>query len=140
MPHRERVETDVATAETYEDLKPYTAKLNSALESSQRVLGHLSKFAMKGDFERFLADATIFMEMMSTVVIAWQWIKMAASAKQALVTGSMTQTESFYNGQIHTMKFYFKYELPKISGHAETLLSDEVLTIVNEEEAVEAFS
>jgi butyryl-CoA dehydrogenase len=95
---------------------------------------------MKGNFERFLADATIFMEMTSTVIIAWQWITMAANAKQALVTGQMAQSQNFYDAQIHTMKFYFKYELPKINGHIETLLSDEVLTIVEEEKAVEAFS
>ena len=80
------------------------------------------------------------MEMTSTVIIAWQWIIMAANAKQAVVTGQMQQSQQFYDTQIHTMKFYFKYELPKINGHVETLLSDEVLTIVEEEKAIEAFS
>ncbi len=135
----QEINNDIALAETYEDLKPYTDKLKSALQQTQKVLVHLSQFALAGKFERFLADATIFMEMTSTVIIAWQWITMASNAKQALVTGQLNQSQQFYEAQIHTMKFYFKYELPKIKGHIETLLSDEVLTIA-EEKAVEAFS
>lgn len=136
----QEINNDIALAETYEELRPYADKLKGALEQVQKVLQHLTQFAMKGNFERFLSDATIFMEMTSTVIIAWQWITMAANAKQAVVTGQMKQSQNFYDAQIHTMKFYFKYELPKINGHVETLLSDEVLTIVEEEKAVEAFS
>ena len=36
------------------------------------------------------------MEQMSTVVIAWQWLKMATVAKTALVTGKTTFEASFY--------------------------------------------
>ena len=136
----QEINNDIALAATYEELRPYGDKLKGALGQVQKVLQHLTPFAMKGDFERFLADATIFMEMTSTVIIAWQWITMAAKAKQSIVTGQMKQSQKFYDAQIHTMKFYFKYELPKINGHIETLLSDEVLTIVEEEKAVEAFS
>ena len=49
------------------------------------------------------------MEMTSTVVVAYQWLKMAVKAKQALVTGDTTYESKFYENKIHTMKFYFKY-------------------------------
>lgn len=134
------INADIATAETYDELRPYCVKLKSSLELSQKVLGHLSQFALAGKFENFLADATIFMEMTSNIVIAWQWIKMAAAAKQAIVTDQMVKEEEFYTAQIHTMKFYFKYELPKTKSSAETLLNEETLTIVNEDKIIEAFA
>lgn len=129
----------ISAATTYDELKPYAAKLGDLLKDVEKVMGHLLGFAMKGKFERYLADATIFMEFFSTAVIAWQWLLMATAAKQALVTGNTIRTEEFYTAQIHTLKFYFKYEVPKTKGLMETLLSDEVLTIVEEGAPVGAF-
>ena len=69
------------------------------------------------------------MEMMSNIVIAWQWLKMATVAKTALVSGNTVQSTSFYERKIHTMRFYYKYELPKISACKYTLHSEDNLTI-----------
>jgi butyryl-CoA dehydrogenase len=115
-------------------LKPYAAKLGAKLQLTQDVLGHLSQFAMKGDYERYIADATIFMEFFSKVVISWLWLQMATHSKHALVTANMDYSEEFYNAKIHTMKFYFKYELSRTSSLAEILKDQDVLTIPNEEE------
>ena len=126
----------IERAKTYDDLKPYADILDEKLELTQQVIGKLMGFAMKGDYERFLADATIFMEFMSTIIISWQWIQMATSAKLAMITDNMKYAADFYENQIHTMKFYFKYEMPKTNGLAETLMSDEMLTISKAEDKV----
>ena len=84
---------------------------------------------MSGDHERYIADATIYMEMMGNVVIAWQWLHMATVAKTALVNGKTTLSTAFYERKIHTMRFYFKYELPKIMSAKYTLHSEDNLTI-----------
>ena len=120
------------SASTFDDLKPYAQQLNKALGSIQGVLGKLIPIAMKGDYELFLSDANIFMEMASNVVIAYQWLKMATKAKEILVTGKTQYDEQFYENKIHTMRFYFKYELPKIKACFDTLMNDEVLTIKDE--------
>ena len=130
----------IASAETFDELKPYAQKLGQSMKKTEMVLTHLMGFAMQGKFERFLADATIFMDFFSTIVIAWQWLCMATTSKEALVTGNTTRSKDFYEAQIHTMKFYFKYELPKTIGLAETLLDNDVLTIVEEDKAIEAFA
>ena len=136
----EEMKQTIEAAATFDDLAPYASKLGKEVKGVEHVLGHLMTFAMKGKFERFLADATIFMEYFSTIVIAWQWLQMATAAKKALVTGQMNRSQVFYDAQIHTMRFYFKYELPKTKGLAETLLSEEVLTIVTEDQVKEAFA
>lgn len=126
----------IEAATTYDDLKPYAQTLGSKLKDMQEIMMHLVSFAMKGNYERFLADATLFMEFASTVVVAWHWLEMATQAKQALVTGNLKQAEEFYQSKIHTMKFYFKYELPKTGGLKESLLDNEVLTIMKEKELI----
>ena len=130
------VKKAIVAAQTYDELKPYAQILEDKQNVMQQVLGKLMGFAMSGDYERFLADATVFMDFMSTIVIGWQWIKMATAAKEAMVTGNMTYSRDFYKNQVHTMKFFFKYEMPKTLGLAETLMSDEVLTIKKAEEEV----
>ena len=134
---KEVIET-IKAASTYDDLAPYGEELKNASKTLQEVIMHLVGYAMKGEHERFIADATIFMELMGTVVIAWQWLKMATTAKTALVTGNTTYTPNFYESKIHTMRFFFKYELPKIQSLKTTLMHPESLTIL--EEAEEIFS
>jgi len=128
---KEMIET-IKDAENYDDLKPYATQLKDASKELQATLMHLLQYAMSGEHERYIADATIFMEMMSNVVIAWQWLKMATVAKTALVTDNKTFDTAFYENKIHTMRFYFKYELPKISACKTTLTHADALTIIEE--------
>lgn len=126
----------IEAANTYDELKPYAATLGKQMQLNQEVLQFLIPIAMKGDHERFLADATIFMEFFGTIVIAWQWLKMATEAKKALLTGDKTNSPEFYESKIHTMKFFYKYEVAKTGGLANILMNEEVLTIVDEKELI----
>ncbi|MFK7908563.1 MAG: acyl-CoA dehydrogenase [Chitinophagales bacterium] len=126
----------IEAASTYDELKPYAAKLTQKLGLTQKVLKFLGAFAQAGNFERFLSDATLFMDFFGTITIGWQWLKMATAAKQALVTGKMEQTTDFYESKIHTMKFFYKYEMAKTSALADIMMDEEVLTIVGEKELI----
>jgi butyryl-CoA dehydrogenase len=131
----EIVKTIIA-ANNNKDLKSYADVLGEKLKLSQKVLGKLMPFAMKGNYERYLADANLFMEFMSTVVLGWLWLEMAVDAKKELANNDRKYSETFYESKIHTMKFYFKYEVPKTNTLAESLLSDEVVTIKNDKEYI----
>ena len=132
---KEIIET-IKSASNYDDLKTYAEQLKNASKTLEATLMHLLGFAMQGEHERYIADATIFMEMMSSVVLAWQWLKMATTAKTAIVTSQMTYSEEFYSSKIHTMKYFFKYELPKIEGQRVTLMSPDSLTILEEKKNI----
>ena len=120
--------------QNYDELRPYAGKLGEKLQLAQKVITFLTGFAQKGDFERFLADATPFMEFLSTITMSWLWLDIGTHAKKTLVTGQKTYSEDFYESKIHAMKFYFKYELPKVNGLAEILMDEESLTITGEKE------
>jgi len=130
------VKKDMEAAQTYDELKPYAGMLGQKLQLVQKVLGQLMPYAMKGQYERYLSDATLFMQMMSTVVVGWQWLKMATAAKQALVTGDSTYTAAFYESKVHTLKFFYKYELAKVDSLAQILMDETVLTILEEKELI----
>jgi alkylation response protein AidB-like acyl-CoA dehydrogenase len=124
-------------ASTHDELKPYIAKLKIELERLQDVTMSLMPFAMQGDNERFLMDATLYMEMFSLTTIAWQWLKQAVVAKNAQVSQSLEGDEAdFYDSKILTMKYFFHYELPKTMGLASRLKETEILTIMTERELV----
>lgn len=125
----------IAEAGTFDDLKPYADQLTGELKRTQEVFTALVPHAMKGDTERYLADATLFLELFGIVVIAWQWLKQSIAAKQAILTQNPQGDDLvFYEGKIHTMKFFFHYEVPKTLGLAQRLKDNEVLTIVSAKE------
>ena len=119
-----------------DDLKKYAAILSEKLQLSQKVLGHLMPFAMKGNYERYLSDANLFMEYMSIVVLGWLWLEMAVDAKNELNNSDKKYSETFYESKIHTMKFYFKYEVPKTNSLAESLMNNEEVTIKKDKEYI----
>ncbi len=134
MAYFQEITQDIQAAQTHDDLKKQVRALQEAMQTVQKVTQHLISFAMKQDLERFLADATLYMEMFGLVTVAWQWLKQGTEAKQAMITANPQGDElRFYESKLHTMRYFFAYELPKIHGLAARLMDDEVLTIVEEE-------
>ena len=131
----EIVKTIIA-ATNDDNLKPYAAILGEKLELAKKVIGKLMPYAMKGNYERYLADANLFMEYMSIVVLGWLWLEMAVDATNKLEDKNRRYSTTFYESKIHTMKFYFKYEIPKTNALAESLMSDEEVTIKTDKEYI----
>lgn len=111
----------IKDASERELLRLYAAELKEAINRLQKVLQHLQGFADKGEIAKYLADANIFMEQASITVVAWQWLKQALVAE-----GSDTD---FNFSKLETMKFYFRYELPKTGAFCDTLLASDMVTI-----------
>lgn len=109
-------------------LSPYAVTLEEEMVRVQSVLNELGKVASL-DLDRYLADASVFMEQLSYVVIAWQWLKMAVKAREKLASNDFgAVSKAFYEGKIHTMKFFFRYELPHAEACASTITDPDYLT------------
>jgi len=128
----------IEEATKHELLQAYASTLEAEVKRIQEVLAHLGGFAAEGDIDRYVADATVFMEMMGYTVIGWQWLKQAIPAHEQLKRSNFElQSQSFYEGIIHTMKFFFRYELPHAEACAKTLMDPEYLTNLREKEIFE---
>ena len=132
----EEINQTIAQARTHEALRPYAARLADRLPLNQEILDHLAPHAQAGNHERYLADATAYLEFLGIIVVAWQWLKIATVAQEQLVAGNSTWSVDFLESKVHTMKFYFKYEIPKTEALALVLTSPDVLTIAREQELI----
>jgi butyryl-CoA dehydrogenase len=132
----EKVQATIQEALTYDELKPHAKELGQAMERMGGVVQHLMPYAMRGELTRFLADATLFMEMACHTVIAWQWLKMGIQAKQALLSNEDAHPAAFYESKLQTMRFFYRYELPKTVSLQRTLTDPQQLTVGEVEQAL----
>jgi butyryl-CoA dehydrogenase len=130
------IKATIQAASAYEELKPYAEILGTKLTLNKDILTFLLPFAMKGNYERYLSDATIYMSFLGTIVMGWQWLKIALVAQETLKNGKGKYASDFYESQIHTMKFFFKYEMPKTDSFAAMIKSNDELNIVSEKELI----
>ncbi len=123
----EEITETIQKAAKNEELSTYANELGQNLKMIQQVLTELAPIAKQGDFERYLSDATIFMDLFGTVIIGWQWLKIANIAHEVM-QADMQQKVSM-TGKIHTMKFFYKYEMSRTKGLAKTLMNQLALTL-----------
>lgn len=99
-------------------------QLQESLQTLQQTFMFLQTYLKDRNFESYLADANLFLEMAGHVTIAWLWLEIALDAHS-----KKPMADPFYENKIHTMHFYFAYELPKILSLNKSILSSQGLTI-----------
>lgn len=126
----------IEAAAQIDALKGYAKTLGDKLQVTQQILTSLLPHAMKGDYERFLADASIFMEFFSLVIIGWTWLEIGVDAKKALLIGNGTYSDEFYESKLETLEYFYAYEMPKTAGQVEILMNPSTVTIKKEKELI----
>jgi len=120
--------TMVKASENGEDLQPFVEKLQKALSKAQQATGYLLGLAGKGETEKFLADATLYLEMFGIITIAWQWLNQGIVAREKL-NEAHEADQSFYQGKMATMRYFYEYELVKVDSLVKRLQSTDSVTI-----------
>jgi butyryl-CoA dehydrogenase len=126
----------IEASKEHKSLIPFAEELAEKLKLTQKILEKLMPHALSGDYERYLADASIFMEFFSLILIGWTWLEIATEAEENLNKTDSPYSDEFYIGKIETMKYFFGYELPKTLGHASILMNDSTVTIKKEKEYI----
>ncbi len=120
---------DLDAALKIEGISLYSKKLTVAVQKLQQITKHLTDLAINERPEVYLADATIYLEGFSQIVIGWIWLKQAIIAQEKITLVDAVSEQQFYSGKIQTMKYYFEYELPKYVPAFERLLSNSKITL-----------
>ncbi|MGH8444823.1 MAG: acyl-CoA dehydrogenase, partial [Solimonas sp.] len=115
-----RIGVTVAEAGGEPALTEFTQDLGAAVQLAADVTLQLAGVAQRGDTERFLANATAYLEMLGHIVIAWMWLQQALVAQRALAAANATD-RAFYEGKLYACRYFFRYELPKTGRLAELL-------------------
>lgn len=122
------VSNTITDASGIEALSPLAVQLQKVLGQAQQLTGHLLGLAQKGNTEKYLSDATLYLELFGLVTIAWQWLKQAVVAQQQLA-GAHTADKDFYQGKILTARYFYEYELVKAASLIKRLSSTDEVTI-----------
>ena len=118
-----------AEAEAVEALTPSAGKLRKAAAALHEVTSSLVGVALQGDVDRFLADATLYLEFAGIVCAAWQWLLQGLVARRKLDAGAGGAEGDFLEGKLFVMRYFFEYELPKTEGLRSRLMNPDGLTV-----------
>jgi butyryl-CoA dehydrogenase len=123
---------EVEIAKKSEETQSFAEQLEKTLGIAQKTTMHLMGVAQKDGPTQFLSDATLYLEMMGIIAMSWQLLKLAnVSTKEITQNGS----DDFLQSKITCMKYYFEYELIKVSYLSKRLTSDvKITTVLNENE------
>ncbi|RED11987.1 acyl-CoA dehydrogenase [Pontivivens insulae] len=104
--------TTLSAADAFPEERDQLAVL---LERVGEVTLAMASAAMT-DPKAYLANATIYLDMLGHVVVAWLWLR------QAIAVRDHSDTD-FAAGKVTTMRYFFRYELP-VTGPQLDLLAE----------------
>jgi len=112
---RQEIQGTIDSAISHSELTSFCEQLETSLLQVEETIDVVGK---ADDPSLALANATIFLDAMGHLVIAWMWLKQAVAAVEGKHKGN-SKDDAFYEGKIAAMKFFFNYELPKIKPNLE---------------------
>jgi alkylation response protein AidB-like acyl-CoA dehydrogenase len=86
---------------------------------------HLAQKGLRGDREGMLLHSADFLEIFSTLVIAWQWLAQASAAQEGLATRTDAPSIALYQGKLCAAQYWFSTELPRIEHLSRLCASGE---------------
>ncbi len=123
-----RITETISAARAQTPLTEYAGSLAAALadigQTTEFLVGTMAK-----DPGRALANATLYLDSLGHVVVAWRWLAQGLAAARAQTTGAADR--DFYAGKLAACRFFFRYELPRITPALTLLrtLDDTALSI-----------
>jgi alkylation response protein AidB-like acyl-CoA dehydrogenase len=116
---RDEIQITLDAAADRAGLASHCGQLSDALAQVEATIKAVSE---ADDSALALANATIFLDAMGHVVIAWMWLKQAVAATVGLDKGHEPDT-AFYQGKLAAAQFFYRYELPKIQSNLAVVAS-----------------
>ena len=81
-----------------------------------------------GDMNKTLANASLYLEAVGHAVVAWMWLEQALVASRKL-DGATADDAGFYRGKLQACRYFFHWELPKVSQQFDLLASIDTTTL-----------
>lgn len=107
-----RVVETIGKARAHEKLAESADALGRRFERLSEVTRTLWS---TGDAQLTLANATVYLEAFGHIAIAWIWLEQALAAE--------TKQGDFYEGKRSAMRYFFRWELPKVDAQLDLLAS-----------------
>ncbi|MDH3400531.1 MAG: acyl-CoA dehydrogenase [Chromatiales bacterium] len=127
------VREDCARVSVTPALSQYAQLIAKATEDMIRVTGMLVADAGKGEAEKALANATLYLDSLGHLLVAWTWLRLARISLEALEDAPGTD-DAFYQGKLKACHYFCTYELPRVNSNARILaMRDGLFTEMQDE-------
>ena len=129
-----RMRETAAQARRHPALEACADALVAAVADVARTTRLLVSTMQRGRAELALANATLFLEALGQVTVAWRWLEQARVATLAL-TRAAGGERAFYRGKLAACRYFYRYELPRVGPVLALLreLDDTALTTAVDE-------
>ncbi|MGH8130102.1 MAG: acyl-CoA dehydrogenase C-terminal domain-containing protein, partial [Steroidobacteraceae bacterium] len=124
-----RMKETIGAAAASTELAPHGSALAAAIDDTAATTKCLVD-AMAANPELALANATLYLDSLGHVVVAWRWLVQALVACDAL-SAARGSEQDFYRGKLAACRYFYRYELPRIEPAMKLLrtLDDTPLAI-----------
>lgn len=121
----EAIDEDLARARRAGVPADWCERLQGAVAITGELTMHLGGVGMSGDVEAMMRHASDYMELLSVVVVGWQWIAQAAAAKEGLARRPPDHDAGFYEGKLCAAQYWIHTELSRAAALAVLCRSGE---------------
>ncbi|PYE54136.1 acyl-CoA dehydrogenase [Deinococcus yavapaiensis] len=102
------------------DVELFAGELADALRVVRQTTGDMLGQAGEAGPDVFLANASLYLEMLGHTVIAWMWLRQATVAAKALGSASEAD-QDFYRGKLQACRYFYRFDLPKVKPLGDLL-------------------
>lgn len=93
----------------------WLTRLQGSVTAVSEVTMQLGALGVGGDVEAMMRHSFDYMEMLSIVVVAWQWLEQAAAAKEGLARPDVTEGDrELYEGKLVAAQYWILTEVPRV--------------------------
>ena len=118
----QEIQSCINQASAHAGLQDYAQALNQTV---QRLSFVTQKLYAAGDANVTLANASLYLEAMGHIVIAWIWLEQAVLS----INQEARHDANFYAGKLQACQFFFRWELPKVQQQFDLLVSLDTTTL-----------
>ena len=107
----EEIRADIAGARGQPALAEHCDALEAAAGEIEAATASIGAVRAEGRIGDSLANASLYLNALGHIVVAWLWLRQARAADAALRRGAAAGDAAFYRGKLAACRYFFRYEL-----------------------------
>ncbi|MBV72410.1 MAG: acyl-CoA dehydrogenase [Myxococcales bacterium] len=112
------IQKTLAAAKEIDGLGQWAEALDAKCQLVAQATMSAMGAAMNQEIEKFLCNATPYLNALGHVVIGWMWLEQAVVAKTGLAA---RPDDSFLLGKVQTCQYFYEWELPRVEQWTRVL-------------------
>jgi butyryl-CoA dehydrogenase len=122
--------SDIAAAQGVAGVAAFARQLDAAVRQVREATAAMQ--AAAPDEKTYTANATLYLDMLGHVAVAWMWLRQAHVAQLALDAGAEGSERDFYQGKLAACAYFHAYELTRLAHWLPILASANPMFVATE--------